>query len=231
MKEQTHLEESKKSEIPCGICVCRNNKTGKYFIVLDCTQDTVMTLVTPVSTILPLQCNLFSEPEDMDENILRETGLLSEEQISAYYRYIEEHEKELSEVATQTGFKHSGAEPEYVKTYRKALENPKSMPSTMHRIIEERGRIKWYELKEQLTKHGYLGTGGSPTASLRILELDGYVQVEGVGESKSISYDRAIERTATEKISLKKMDEINKLIARMTDEDKARFLEKLKQLF
>lgn len=226
----TQSEESKTSAMSCDICVCSNNKTGKYFIVIDSTQETVMTLVTPVCTILPLQSSLFSEPEDVDENILRETGLLNEEQIAAYYRYIEEHEKELSEGVTQTGFNHGGAEPEYVRTYRGMLNNAHSMPSTMHRIVEERKHIKWSELVEQLTKHGYIGRGGSLTASLKVLEIDGYLQVEGTGNSKSISYIRAIERTGTDKTSHKKMNELDKLLKRMTEEQKALFLEKIKQL-
>jgi hypothetical protein len=216
----------------CDICVCRNNQTGKYFIVIDSTQDTVITLVTPISTILPLKSILFSEPEDMDENSLREAGLLSEEQLSAYYRYIEEHEKELAESSTQTGFKHGGAEPEYIRTYRRLLGNPHSMPSTMHRIIEERGRIKWYELKAQLTKYGYLATGGSPAASLGVLKLDGYVQVEGTGDSKSISYGRAIERKVADKTSRKATNEFDKFCERnhITEEQKKILIKKLSEL-
>jgi hypothetical protein len=154
---------------------------------------------------------------------------LNEEQIAAYYKYIEEYENELSEGVTQTGFNHGGAEPEYVRTYRGMLNNANSMPSTMHRIVEERKHIKWSELVEQLTKHGYIGRGGSLAASLKVLEIDGYLQVEGTGNSKSISYTRAIERTGTDKTSHNKMNELGKLFKRMTEEQKASFLEELKR--
>lgn len=222
-------EGQKISEMACDLCVCSNNKSGKYFIVIDSSQDTIMTLVTPECTILPLRKNLFSEPEDMDENILREIGLLNEEQIAVYYKYIEEYENELSEGVTQTGFNHGGAEPEYVRTYRCMLNNANSMPSTMHRIVEERKHIKWSELVEQLIKHGYIGRGGSLAASLKVLEIDGYLQVEGTGNSKSISYTRAIERTGTDKTSHNKMNGPVKLFKRMTEEQKALFLEELKR--
>ena len=220
-------EELKTSTMPCDICVCSNNKTGKYFIVIDSTQETVMTLVTPAYKILQLQSSLFSESEYMDENILLQTGLLHENQIAAYYRYIEDYEKEC---VPQTGLNQSGVEPEYVRTYRNMLSNYNSMPSTMHRIVEERKHIKWYELVEQLTKHGYVGTGGSLTASLKVLEIDGYLQVEGAGNGKSISYIRAIERTGTNKTSHKKLNELDKLLKRMTEEQKALFLVRSKQL-
>lgn len=220
MNDLSQHDEIKTLAMLCDICVCKNIKTGKYFIVIDCSQDTVMTLVTPVSTILTLESNLFSEPEDMDENVLRETGLLSEEQLSAYYRYIEEYEEVLEKNATGTGFVHGSDEPEYVRTYRKMLNNADSMPSIMHRIVEERREIKWYELAEQLTKHGYVKNSGSRTASLNVLERDGYLKVKGTGDNKSISYVRAIERTVSEKIPHNKINELNKLIKRLTKEQR-----------
>lgn len=227
---ENQLEESNGSEISCTICVCSNNRSGKYFIVIDTTQDDKLKLVTPKNEILMLQSNLFSEPEDVDEILLREGGLLNEEQLDSYYRYIDEQEKELSEGAIHTAFKHGGVEPEYVRTYRSMLNNANSMPSTMHRIVEERKHLKWYELVEQLTKHGYVGRGGSLTASLKVLEIDGYLQVDGTGDGKSLSYARAIERTGTDNTAQKKMKDLDKLLKRMTEEQKELLLEKLKQL-
>lgn len=227
---EPQVEESNASELSCTICVCRNIRSNKYFIVVDTAQDDKFKLVTPKNEILMLQSNLFSEPEDMDELLLRKAGLLSEEQLDCYYRYIEEQEKELSESVSNIAFKHSGAEPEYVKTYRSMLNNADSMPSKMHRIVAERKSIKWYGLVEQLTKHGYAGRGGSLTASLKVLEIDGYLQVEGTGDGKLISYARAIERTGTDKASIRTMKELDKILKTMTEEQKKLFLEKIKEL-
>lgn len=224
---ETQVKESNGSELSWTICVCKNIRSGKYFIVIDTTQDDKLKLVTPRNEIRMLQSSLFSEPEDMDENLLRKRGLLNEEQLDSYYRYIDEQEKELSESASHTAFKHGGAEPEYVRTYRSMLNNADTMPSKMHRIVEERKHIKWYKLVEELTKHGYVGRGGSLAASLKVLENDGYLQVEGTGDDKLISYGRAIDRTGTDKTSIKIMKELDKFFNGMTKEHKEIFLEKI----
>lgn len=79
-------------------------------------------------------------------------------------------------------------EPEYIRTYREALANPDSLPSKMKKHIEEVGAITWGDLKRVCVERlGYKSeTSGSIGASLRVLQLDGHVEIMGRGEDRTI---------------------------------------------
>ena len=81
-----------------------------------------------------------------------------------------------------------GDEPDYIITYREMLKNPESLPSRMRRYIDEVGSLSWGDLMEACVQR--LGCkskdNGSIRASLRVLELDGYITTTGRAESKRI---------------------------------------------
>jgi hypothetical protein len=81
-----------------------------------------------------------------------------------------------------------GDEPDYIITYREMLKNPDSLPSRMRRYIDEVGSLSWGDLMEACVQR--LGCkskdNGSIRASLRVLELDGYISTTGRAESKRI---------------------------------------------
>lgn len=84
-------------------------------------------------------------------------------------------------------------EPPYIEAYRKMLKNPRSLISQMRKHIDDIGKISWAELKNYCIQH--LGCkskeSGSIGASLKVLERDGYIRIEGWGESKRIISLRA----------------------------------------
>jgi hypothetical protein len=96
-------------------------------------------------------------------------------------------------VSVPTSGSSPGPEPEYIRTYREMLKSPDSLPSRMKKYIDEVGSLSWAELKKACVQR--LGckteTSGSIGASLRVLELDGYVRTTGRSESKRILSTRS----------------------------------------
>jgi hypothetical protein len=79
-------------------------------------------------------------------------------------------------------------EPGYIIRYRAQLNNPGSLPSKMNKYIEDSGVVTWGDLRRACVEK--LGckseTSGSIGASLRLLEIDESVRIEGKGDSKRI---------------------------------------------
>lgn len=79
-------------------------------------------------------------------------------------------------------------EPSYIIKYRAQLNNPASLPSKMRNYVEDFGVVTWGDLKKACVEK--LGckseTSGSIGASLRLLEIDGWVRIEGKGKNKRI---------------------------------------------
>ncbi len=96
-------------------------------------------------------------------------------------------------VAVVKSVQSRGSEPEYVRSYREMLGNPDSLPSRMKKLIDETGVLSWAELKKACVQR--LGckkeTSGSIGASLRVLELGGFVRTHGRGESKRIESSKS----------------------------------------
>ena len=77
-------------------------------------------------------------------------------------------------------------DPEYIVKYRNMLKNPDSITSKMLTIIKNSGAITWKNLKKKLMlEYGYKDSG-SFGASLRLLELDKYIEIDGKGDDKLI---------------------------------------------
>jgi hypothetical protein len=178
-------EVTNHSEVVNEIPVCKNIKSSKTFIVLDDINDDEILLVTPLRETKTLRKEYFTDYEYKDFNELLKNHLIESEQIDIYTKYINDIEKDADIEAPKPS---NGTEPEYVRTYRNMLKNSYSMPSIMLRIIKDYSEIKWVDLVEELTRYGYVGTGGSLGASLRVLYLDGYVDVHGAGDYKSVKY-------------------------------------------
>lgn len=75
--------------------------------------------------------------------------------------------------------------PEYVVNYAHAMLNPKTLASTIRRIIKEKKKISDMELRELVRSSGYNPSSGSYTAILRVLdEFLGDVERVGRGKNK-----------------------------------------------
>ena len=83
-----------------------------------------------------------------------------------------------------------GAESEaaYLKEYRKELKNPNNLISKIKLYIEQKGKIKRVELKRVCVDvFGCSIKSGSIGASIKLLEADGYIKIEGSGHSSVIT--------------------------------------------
>lgn len=80
-------------------------------------------------------------------------------------------------------------EATYIERYRKMLQNPNSLPSKIKKYVSERGSVTYSDLKRAcVEKFGCKSeSSGSIGASVKVLETDGYIKIEGYGDYKRIS--------------------------------------------
>ena len=81
-----------------------------------------------------------------------------------------------------------GKNKSYIDKYRKMLENPNTIPSKMKRYIDEEGMVRYKDLKHIFVEEfGYkTETSGSIGASVRVLEVDGHIKIDGSGDNKRL---------------------------------------------
>lgn len=154
------------------------------------------------------------ESEEKKEQIQAKIGELSDN-VNKLKKQIEESESEKRRITTETreqlsqiwqnlGFLHppvvekakeklkeKGVEEgtkEYIIRYRKMLENLQTLPSRMKKYIDEEERVTFKDLKHTcVEKFGCKSeTSGSIFASIKVLEIDGYIKIEGRGDNKRI---------------------------------------------
>ena len=68
--------------------ICRNKKSGRWFILLDENINRNLVLITPECKPKTLESHLFDEPEEDDRNTFLNRGFISKSQIDAYDLYI-----------------------------------------------------------------------------------------------------------------------------------------------
>lgn len=176
------------SQVEHPLELCMNNSSKKYFIILEEIDDNIARMIIPTGEIKTLKLQLFSEPEIVNAD--HYCHLLTTEQLESYMRYvIKEDGIYIDNLINNQAIPLIGDEPPYITTYRNMLNNHNTFPSRMLRCIQSEGRISNQELKEILSdRYGYLTeTSGSFSASLRVLLVDGYINISGQGDNKKIS--------------------------------------------
>ena len=68
---------------------CKNKRTGKYFVYIEDRPDGKFLLVTPRAEIKSLDPSLFDEPDEQNPDDLLSRGLLNEQQLRRYHKFIE----------------------------------------------------------------------------------------------------------------------------------------------
>ena len=163
--------------------ICSNKSTGKFFVFLNEALNDKASFILPDGTVRNLFVRFFSDVEEAEKNILIEKKLLTPKQVKSL-NSIKEQEKLLRRriiVGPEPK-----KEPEHIVKYRNMLKNPNSLPSIMLAIIKNSGTITWKNLKKKLIlEYGYKDSG-SFGASLRLLELDKYIEIDGKGDDKLI---------------------------------------------
>lgn len=163
--------------------ICRNKSTGKFFVFLNEALNDEASFILPNGKVKNLPVQLFFDVKEAEQNILIEKKLLTPEQVKSLNSIKEQKKSLRKRVIVRPEPKN---EPEYIVNYRKALKNPDSVTSRMLTIIKNSGAITWKNLKKKLMlEYGYK-EGGNFGASLRLLELDKYIEIDGKGNDKLI---------------------------------------------
>lgn len=169
---------------------CRNNNSGKYFIIISHENDEKAKMIMPDGNIKLLEIKLFNSFENKDLVEIFDENLITKQQLLSYTNYIEiDADKYIEDYERREGtIEQLGNEPEYIRSYRNMLKNPNTFPSRMLECICDNLEITLCKLKEILNeKYGYrTDTSGSFSASLRVLLVDGYVNIKGIGDNKTI---------------------------------------------
>jgi hypothetical protein len=175
--------------------VCQNQNSGKYFIVIDENTNDMATMIIPDGNIKNLELKLFNNFAQKNINELFDKNLVTNEQLTTYFNYIENDANNYLEecdsgiIGVKHGLSSRGEEPNYLKSYRNMLRNPDTWPSRMLKMIKKEKKITKKQLKEKIAiKYNYAksDTNGSFHASLRLLLVDGYISAEGIGDNKIV---------------------------------------------
>lgn len=164
--------------------VCCNKQSGDYFIVIDEIADNLATMIVPNGGRKNLEINLFDEPEIKNINTLLNNKLITNEQFESYLNYVETDADYFLDHYNPKAIG-KNEEPYYLKNYRNMLKNPDTWPSRMLAIIEESHPISRKKLKDIIVskyKYSTSDTNGSFHASLRLLLVDGYINVNENGK-------------------------------------------------
>jgi DNA sulfur modification protein DndB len=187
-KEETYSEQPEPDDTIDTIPVTRNKSSNKYFIYLEGIGDSNHTVINPTGRLIPFDANLFAEPEERKlEDVIAEKSI-SDEQIKEYKK-----QKRIEVYREHIQISSSQLEPEYIGIYREMLKSPNTLPSRMKKHLEEMGSVSLADLKKACVQK--LGckteTSGSIGASLRVLEIEGYVRTTGRGENRKIFSTRS----------------------------------------
>lgn len=69
---------------------CKNIASGKHFLFVEETYDEKLFLVIPTGEVKPLNASLFGEIEEVNITDLLNNGLLTQQQIEGYKKFVEE---------------------------------------------------------------------------------------------------------------------------------------------
>lgn len=97
------------------------------------------------------------------------------------------------EVIRPRGRRYGKSEGGYRESYRKQLEDPNNLISKILRHIQEQGTVTYTDLKSTcVSQFGCKSkTSGSIGASVVILKDEGYIKIEGRGDSKRLIFIKA----------------------------------------
>ncbi len=70
--------------------VCKNIASGKYFLFVEETNYEKLLLVIPTGEVKPLNASFFGEMEEVDITDFQNNGLLTQQQIDGYKKFVEE---------------------------------------------------------------------------------------------------------------------------------------------
>ena len=181
-KKDLHIEDDL-----ITVEVCQNLKSDLYFIFVEKINESETTLIIPTGEIKTLELTLFSEIEEKSIHELLKQNLITKKQLSSFEKYINYNANKSIQDYLKNPKKALLNEPPYVNRYRKMLQHTDTIPSRMLDYVERKKNASWYVIKSFLTnEYGYIDSG-SFSASLRVLLVDGFINIDGQGDNKIIS--------------------------------------------
>ncbi len=69
---------------------CKNIHSGKHFLFIEETNDEKLLLVIPTGEVKPLNASLFEDLEEVNITDLLNNGLITQQQIDGYKKFVEE---------------------------------------------------------------------------------------------------------------------------------------------
>lgn len=181
-KKHTPLEDE---FIP--VEVCKNLESDLYFILIEEKNDDKGVLILPTGDIKILELCLFGEIEEKNIRELLKDNILTKEQLISFERYISDNAKASIDAYLKNPEGSSENEPPYVDKYRRMLNKSNTIPSRMFEFIKINKKTTWYEIKNFMTNEYGYSDSGSYSASLRVLLVDGFINIDGQGDNKNIS--------------------------------------------
>jgi len=70
--------------------VCKNIASGKYFLFIEETNDEKLLLVIPMGEVKSLDSFLFEDIEEVDITDMLNNGIITQQQIDGYKKFVEE---------------------------------------------------------------------------------------------------------------------------------------------
>jgi hypothetical protein len=70
--------------------VCKNIASGKYFLFIEETNDEKLLLVIPMGEVKSLDSFLFEDIEEVDITDILNNGIITQQQIDGYKKFVEE---------------------------------------------------------------------------------------------------------------------------------------------
>ena len=183
--EKAKEHDGKESNKPEKLLeVCKNKNTGKMFVFVREISHGKALFILPNGIEKTLDLDIFHGLEEIEEGLLISKQLISKEQIESLSVRSERVPTERRRIFVRP----KKNEAKYISGYRNLLNNPASIPSRILDIVKQRGRISWNDVKRLLIeKYGYSPESGSLGASLKVLQIDNYIEITGRGEQKIIS--------------------------------------------
>lgn len=125
--------------------------------------------------------------KERNSDIKNYMSLLSKGMVRLIREWFCKHKKRAHTSPSRN--KRNGTEPEYTKELRKQLNKPTNLISKIKRHIDNVGSIKRKELKKVCVREFGCKSenSGSIGASIRTLKHDGYITVDGHGNSSIIN--------------------------------------------
>lgn len=202
---ETAVEHIEENDLIDWITVARNKSSLKYFIYLEGDRDCNDTVVNPFGRIIPFDADLYSDPENIEREVLLASDLINEVQLSEYKKHLklERYRDNLQQQERLARATYSGGSFRFAFRINNSFINngvltiPRQFNEFMMGTTEQYSScpIKLYSLNEKrLRAHLYHGQSGwGRYFQLKIDDgpsfiHDGGLDSKGIGDTIEVEF-------------------------------------------